>query len=54
MNESGPAGIEVVRIFGPNLVCIYLGPLVVHLWKGTTTFGLILAEYDMAQWCVEL
>ena len=43
MNESGPAGIEVVRIFGPNLVCSCLGPKVVHLWKGTTTFGLILA-----------
>ena len=43
MNESGPAGIEVVRIYGPNLVCSCLGPQVVHLWKGTTTFGLILA-----------
>ena len=53
MSESGPAGIEVVRIFGPNLVCSCLGPQLVHLWKGTTMFGLILAEYDMAQWCVE-
>ena len=43
MNESGPAGIEVVRIFGPNFVCSCLGPQVVHLGKGTTTFGLILA-----------
>ena len=53
MNESGPAGIEVMRIFGPNSVCSCLGPQVVHLWKGTTIFGLILAEYDMAQWFVE-
>ena len=53
MNEGGPAGIEVVRIFGPNSVCSCLGPQVVHLLKGATTFGLILAEYDMAQWCVE-
>ena len=43
MNESGPAGIEVVRIFGPNSVCSCIGPQVVHLWKGTTTFGPILA-----------
>ena len=27
MNESGPAGIEVGRIFGPNSVCSCLGPL---------------------------
>ena len=31
MNESGPAGIEVVQIFGPNSVCSCLGPLVDHL-----------------------
>ena len=31
MNESGPAGIEVGRIVGPNAVCSCLGPLVVHL-----------------------
>ena len=31
MNESGPVGIEVVRIFGPNLVCSCLGPQLVHL-----------------------
>ena len=31
MNESGPARIEVVRIFGPNLVSSCLGPLVVHM-----------------------
>ena len=43
MNESGPAGIEVMRIFGPNSVCSCLGAQVVHLWKGTTTFGPILA-----------
>ena len=36
-----PAGIEVGRIFGPVWNC--LGPLVVHMWKGTTTFSLILA-----------
>ena len=30
-NESGPAGIEVVRIFGPNSVRSCLGPQVVHL-----------------------
>ena len=30
-------------IFGRNSVYRSLGPLVVHLWKGTTTFGLILA-----------
>ena len=53
MNESGPAGIEVVRIFGPNSECSCLGSQLVHLLKGTTMFGLILAEYDMAQWCVE-
>ena len=54
MNESGPAEIEVVRMFGPNSDCSCLGPQEVHLWKGTTTFGLIpVAEYDMAQWCVE-
>ena len=34
MNESGPAGIEVVRIFCPNLVCSCFGPQVVHRWKG--------------------
>ena len=27
--------------------------VVVHLWKEASTFGLILAEYDMTQWCVE-
>ena len=43
MNESGPAGIEVGRIFYPNSVCSCLGPLVVHRWKETTTFSLILA-----------
>ena len=43
MNESGPAGKEVVQIFGPNSVCSCLGPQVVHLWKWTTTIGLILA-----------
>ena len=43
MNESGPAGIEVGRIFDPNFVCSCLWPLVVHLWKETTTFSLILA-----------
>ena len=53
MSESDPAGIEVMRIFGPNAVCSCLGPQVVHLWKGITIFGLILAEYDMAQWFVE-
>ena len=52
MSERGPAGIEVVRIYGPNSVCSCLGPQLVHLWKGTTMFGLVLAEY-MAQWCVE-
>ena len=31
MNESGPAEIKVGRMFGPNPVCSYLGPLVVHL-----------------------
>ena len=31
MNESGPAGIEVLRVFGPNSVYSCLGPLVVHL-----------------------
>ena len=54
MNESGPAEIEVVRMFGPNSVYSCLGPQIVHLWKGTTTFGLILALSDMAQGCVEL
>ena len=39
MNESGPAGINVEQIFGPNSVCSCLGPLVVHLLK----FILILA-----------
>ena len=43
MNESGPAGIKVVRIFVPNSVCSCLGTQEVHLWKGTTMFGLILA-----------
>ena len=43
MSESPPAGIEVVRIFGPNSVRSCLGPQVVHLCKGTTAFGLILA-----------
>ena len=40
MNESGPTGIEVGRIFGPNSLCCCLGPLIVHLWKETTLFGL--------------
>ena len=43
MNESGPVGIGVVRIFGPNSVCSCLGTQVVHMWKGSTMFGLILA-----------
>ena len=33
MNESGPAVIEVVRIFSPNSVYSCLGPQVVHLWN---------------------
>ena len=45
MNEKGPAGIKVGRIFGPNSVCSCLGTLVVHMWKETTTFALILALY---------
>ena len=34
MSESGPAGIEVVRIFGPNLVC---SPVKgdYHVWSDT-------------------
>ena len=42
MSESGPAGIEVVRIFGPNLVCSCLGPQFsppvkgdYHVWSDT-------------------
>ena len=42
MSKSGPAGIEVIRIFGPNLVCSCLGPQVVppvkgdyHVWSDT-------------------
>ena len=31
LNVSGAAGIEVVRIFGPNSVCSCLGPQLVHL-----------------------
>ena len=50
---SGPAGIEVRRIFGPNSLCSFFGPLVAHPWKDTTTFGLILAFKDMVQWCVK-
>ena len=53
INESCPARIEVLQIFSPNSVYSCLGPQIVHLWKGTTMFGLILAEYDMAQWCFE-
>ena len=34
VNENGPAGIEVVRVFCPNLVCSCFGPQVVNLWKG--------------------
>ena len=49
MNENGPAGIEVVRVFCPNLVCSCFGPQAVHLWKGATMFGLKLALYDMAR-----
>ena len=52
MNESGPAGIEVWRIFGQISVRSCLGPLVVHLWKGTTTFGLILALFGPNKWIV--
>ena len=37
INESGPVGIEVVRIFSPNPVYSCLVPQVVHLWKGTIT-----------------
>ena len=48
MNESGPAGIKVGRIFGPNSVWSCLGPLVTHLLK----FFLILAVKDMTQWCM--
>ena len=43
MNESGPAGIGVGRIFDPNSVCSCLGPLVVHLLQETTTFNQKLA-----------
>ena len=34
LNEKGPAGIEVVRVFCPNLVCSCFGPQVVNLRKG--------------------
>ena len=44
MKENGPVGIKVGRIFGPNSVYSCLGPL----WN----FDLILAVYDMVQWCV--
>ena len=51
MHESGPAGVKVVRVFCPTSVCSCFRPLVVHMWKGDTTFSLKLALYDMAPWC---
>ena len=42
MNESGPAEIEVGWTFGPKSVLSCLESVVVHLWKETATFGLIL------------
>ena len=52
-NESVTTWIEVGPIFGRNLACGFLGPLVVNLWKEFAPFGLILSVHGMAQCCFE-
>ena len=50
MKDKGPAQQEVGPIFGPNLVCSYIRPLVVLLQKEKVPRVQIRMLRDVAQW----